>query len=67
MSELPSSPFPPLMAELAKMEKSNLTAAIDNVESIIQELERVRAQIDGGKILPLPRSREGESERGEKP
>ena len=42
------SPFAPLMAELARMRKSNLTAAIDDVDSIINLLTAAREQVAQG-------------------
>ncbi|KAF7556639.1 hypothetical protein G7046_g6234 [Stylonectria norvegica] len=41
------SPFAPLMAELARMRKSNLTAAIDDVDQIIDLLTAAREQAAG--------------------
>ncbi|PHH75962.1 hypothetical protein CDD80_1924 [Ophiocordyceps camponoti-rufipedis] len=40
-----SSPFAPLLAELARMRKSNLSAAIDDVDSIIDLLLKAREQV----------------------
>ncbi|KAK5992674.1 E3 ubiquitin-protein ligase RMND5A [Cladobotryum mycophilum] len=39
------SPFAPLLAELARMRKSNLTAAIDDVDNIIDLLTKAREQV----------------------
>ncbi|KAH7156381.1 CTLH/CRA C-terminal to lish motif domain-containing protein [Dactylonectria macrodidyma] len=39
------SPFGPLMAELARMRKSNLTSAIDDVDQIIELLTAAREQV----------------------
>ncbi|KAL6413525.1 putative regulator of gluconeogenesis Rmd5 [Ilyonectria robusta] len=39
------SPFGPLMAELARMRKSNLTSAIDDVDQIIDLLTAAREQV----------------------
>lgn len=44
------SPFTPLYAELAKMRKSNLTAAITDVDKIIELLESTREQVAEGMI-----------------
>ncbi|KJZ77378.1 hypothetical protein HIM_03102 [Hirsutella minnesotensis 3608] len=41
------SPFAPLLAEVARMRKSNLTAAIDDVDKIIELLTRAREQVAG--------------------
>lgn len=46
--EMPTSPFGPLLAELARMRKSNLNAAIDDVDSIIDLLTAAREQVAGG-------------------
>lgn len=43
------SPFAPLMAELARMRKSNLNAAIEDVDQIIDLLTSAREQVAGGK------------------
>ena len=42
------SPFAPLMVELARMRKSNLNAAIDDVDQIIDLLTATREQVAGG-------------------
>lgn len=42
------SPFAPLMAELARMRKSNLSAAIDDVDQIINLLSAAREQVAHG-------------------
>ena len=42
------SPFAPLMAELARMKKSNLTAVVDDVDQIIDLLTAAREQVAGG-------------------
>ncbi|KPM35640.1 hypothetical protein AK830_g10927 [Neonectria ditissima] len=39
------SPFGPLMAELARMRKSNLTSAIEDVDQIIDLLTAAREQV----------------------
>ncbi|PFH59923.1 hypothetical protein XA68_11692 [Ophiocordyceps unilateralis] len=41
------SPFAPLLAELARMRKSNLSAAIDDVDKIIDLLSKAREQVAG--------------------
>ncbi|WAO84302.1 Hypothetical protein NCS54_00151100 [Fusarium falciforme] len=41
------SPFAPLMVELARMRKSNLNAAIDDVDQIIDLLTATREQVAG--------------------
>jgi hypothetical protein len=46
--DMPSSPFGPLLAELARMRKSNLNAAINDVDSIIDLLTAARDQVAGG-------------------
>lgn len=46
--DTPSSPFGPLLAELARMRKSNLNAAINDVDSIIDLLTAAREQVAGG-------------------
>lgn len=43
------SPFGPLQVELARMRKSNLTAAIDDVDKIIYLLNNAREQIAAGE------------------
>ncbi|EFY88979.1 regulator of gluconeogenesis Rmd5, putative [Metarhizium acridum CQMa 102] len=43
--DTPSSPFGPLLAELARMRKSNLNAAINDVDSIIDLLTAAREQV----------------------
>ncbi|KFG79945.1 putative regulator of gluconeogenesis Rmd5 [Metarhizium anisopliae] len=45
--DTPSSPFGPLLAELARMRKSNLNAAINDVDSIIDLLTAAREQVAG--------------------
>ncbi|KHN98904.1 Ran binding protein-like, CRA domain protein [Metarhizium album ARSEF 1941] len=45
--DMPSSPFGPLLAELARMRKSNLNAAINDVDSIIDLLTTAREQVAG--------------------
>lgn len=51
---MPSSPFGPLLAEVARMRKLNLNAAIQDVDSIIDLLMAAREQVAGGTgILPL--------------
>lgn len=47
------SPFQPLEAELDRMRRSTLTAAIDDVDGIIELLELARQQISEG-IACLP-------------
>lgn len=42
------SPFAPLMAELARMRRSNLKTAIDDVDQIINLLTSAREQVAGG-------------------
>ncbi|CAI6081334.1 hypothetical protein V2G26_011632 [Clonostachys chloroleuca] len=41
----PVSPFAPLQADLARMKKSNLNAAIGDVDKILEMLERTREQV----------------------
>lgn len=51
---MPSSPFGPLLAEVARMRKLNLNAAIQDFDSIIDLLMAAREQVAGGTgILPL--------------
>lgn len=45
------SPFGPLQAELARMRKSNLTAAIQDVDKIIDYLVAAREQVAAGMKL----------------
>lgn len=45
------SPFGPLQVELARMRKSNLTGAIDDVEKIIDLLTAAREQVAEGELL----------------
>ena len=53
--DLPSSPFGPLLAEVARMRKSNLNAAIEDVDAIIDLLTVARAQVAGGtRAEPAP-------------
>lgn len=53
--DMPSSPFGPLLAELARMRKSNLNAAINDVDAIIDLLSAAREQVAGGtKTLGPP-------------
>lgn len=42
------SPFGPLLLELARMRKSNLTTAIDGVDKIIDLLSAAREQVAAG-------------------
>ncbi|QPH18452.1 hypothetical protein C2857_003492 [Epichloe festucae Fl1] len=44
---VPSSPFGPLLAEVARMRKLNLNAAIQDVDSIIDLLTAAREQVAG--------------------
>lgn len=44
---MPSSPFGPLLAEVARMRKLNLNAAIQDVDSIIDLLMAAREQVAG--------------------
>ncbi|OAA81240.1 regulator of gluconeogenesis Rmd5 [Akanthomyces lecanii RCEF 1005] len=45
MADDTASPFGPLLLELARMRKSNLTAAIDDVDKIIDLLSAAREQV----------------------
>ncbi|KAK2594553.1 hypothetical protein QQS21_007725 [Conoideocrella luteorostrata] len=45
--DMPSSPFGPLLAEVARMRKSNLSAAIQDVDSIIDLLTAAREEVAG--------------------
>lgn len=45
----PVSPFAPLQADLARMKKSNLNAAIGDVDKILEMLERTREQVAQGE------------------
>lgn len=44
------SPFQPLEADLERMRRSTLTAAIDDVDRIIELLEATRQQIAEGSL-----------------
>lgn len=46
--EMPQSPFGPLLAEVARMRRGNLNAAIQDVDSIIDLLTAARDQVAGG-------------------
>lgn len=46
------SPFAPLLAELARMRRSNLTAAIHDVDTVIELLTAAREQVAGGTRAP---------------
>lgn len=48
MADDTASPFGPLLLELARMRKSNLTAAIDDVDKIIDLLSAAREQVAAG-------------------
>lgn len=49
------SPFQPLEADLERMRGSTLTAAIDDVDRIIELLESTREQISEGRTnVPSP-------------
>jgi hypothetical protein len=48
------SPFGPLQAELARMRKSNLTAAIQDVDKIIDYLMAAREQVAAGMRSAQP-------------
>lgn len=43
-----ASPFGPLQAELSRMRRSNLTAAIQDVDKIIDYLVAAREQVAAG-------------------
>ncbi|KAG6038081.1 hypothetical protein E4U41_004590 [Claviceps citrina] len=45
--DMPLSPFGPLLAEVARMRKSNLSAAIQDVDAIIDLLTAAREQVAG--------------------
>lgn len=45
------SPFGPLQVELARMKKSNLTAAIDDVDDILTLLTEARNRVAQGMHL----------------
>ncbi|KAG6095791.1 hypothetical protein E4U30_002038 [Claviceps sp. LM220 group G6] len=45
--EMPQSPFGPLLAEVARMRRGNLNAAIQDVDSIIDLLTAARDQVAG--------------------
>ncbi|KAG5979755.1 hypothetical protein E4U55_004801 [Claviceps digitariae] len=45
--DMPASPFGPLLAEVARMRKSNLNAAIQDVDAIIDLLTAAREQVAG--------------------
>lgn len=47
------SPFGPLMAELARMRKSNLNSTIEDVDQIINFLTAAREQVASGESLLL--------------
>lgn len=50
------SPFKPLEPELQRMRKSNLSAAIDDVDKVIELLQSTRDQVaQGSDAVPLPR------------
>ena len=51
------SPFTPLYAELDKMRKSTLTAAITDVDKIIELLESTRNQVEEGMKHPASGNR----------
>ncbi|KAJ6785306.1 hypothetical protein PWT90_09223 [Aphanocladium album] len=48
MADDTSSPFGPLLLELARMRKSNLSAAIDDVDKIIDLISAAREQVAAG-------------------
>lgn len=50
--DMPLSPFGPLLAEVARMRKSNLNAAIQDVDAIIDLLTAAREQVAGGTGNP---------------
>lgn len=56
--EMPQSPFGPLLAEVARMRRGNLNAAIQDVDSIIDLLTAARDQVAGGtgNFVYLPSS-----------
>jgi hypothetical protein len=53
------SPFLPLLAEVAKMRKSNLNATIEDVDDIISLIESTREQVAGRKTHPAPHDEPG--------
>lgn len=48
------SPFAPLLADLARMRRSNLTTAIDDVDRILDLLAGTRDQVARGTRQPVP-------------
>lgn len=46
------SPFAALQADVERMKGSNLTSAIDDVDSVIDLLMAAREQVAGGKPSP---------------
>ncbi len=48
MAGADDSPFPPLLNELARVRRSNLTAAIGDVDKIINLLANAREQVAAG-------------------
>ncbi|KAJ6442864.1 regulator of gluconeogenesis Rmd5 [Purpureocillium lavendulum] len=52
MAGADDSPFPPLLNELARVRRSNLTAAIGDVDNIIELLTSAREQVAAGNAPP---------------
>ena len=49
---VPSSPFGLLLAEVVRMRQSNLNAAIEDVDSIIDLLVAAREQVASSTVAP---------------
>lgn len=56
MAGADDSPFPPLLNELARVRRSNLTAAIGDVDKIIDLLANAREQVAAGIAALSPQT-----------